>query len=126
MNKPLPNNDNSIHEKICSIQLALLRFKHEGKQMTLHVKIAIDEEDRISCVASENLPSYKLLNKNVVLIQKDQENYMYIGGRITRESKKNKLLLSIGIKKACWYIRKSKGSVTWLQEKCQYVPMEVA
>jgi len=126
MNKSLPINQNSIHQKICSIQLALLRYRHEGKQMTLHVKIAVDEEDKISCVVSGDLPVYKLQNKNVVLIQKDRENYMYIGGRITRESKKNKLLLSIDIKKACWYIRKSKGSVSWLQEKCQYVPMKVA
>jgi hypothetical protein len=126
MNKPLPINENSIQEKICSIQLALLRYKQEGKQMTHQVKIAVDEEDKISCIVSGDLPAHKLLNKNVVLIQKDRENYMYIGGRITRESKKNKLLLSIEIKKACWYIRKSKGSVTWLQEKCQYVPMRVA
>jgi len=126
MNKPLHNVENSIHEKICSIQLALLRYKQDGKQMTLHVRIAVDEEDRISCVASDDLPVHKLLNKNVVLIQKDRENYLYIGGRIIRESKKNKLLLSIDIKKACWYIRKSKGSVTWLQEKCQYVPIQVA
>jgi hypothetical protein len=126
MNKPLHLSENSIQEKICSIQLALLRYKQEGKQMTLHVRIAVDEKNKISCVVSEDLPVHKLLNKNVVLIQKDRENYMYIGGRITRESKKNKLLLSIEIKKACWYIRKSKGSVSWLQEKCQYVPMKVA
>lgn len=127
MNKPLHNSDTGIHEKICSIQLGLLRYKQEGKQMTLHVKITVDDRDRINCLVSDDLPSHKLLNKNVVLIQKDRENYMYIGGRITRESQKNKLLLSISIKKACWYIRKSKGSVTWLQEKCHYVPdMKVA
>ena len=126
MNKPLHIDENSIQEKICSIQLALLRYKHEGKQMTLHVKIAVDATDKISCVAAEDLPGHALLNKNVVLIQKDRENYMYIGGRIIHESKKNKLLLFIDIKKACWYIRKSKGSVTWLQEKCQYVPMKIA
>jgi hypothetical protein len=126
MNKPLHINENSIQEKICSIQLALLRYKQDLKQMTLHVKIAVDEQDKISCIVSDDLPVHKLMNKNVVLIQKDRENYMYIGGRITRESKKNKLLLSIEIKKACWYIRKSKGSVSWLQEKCQYVPMKVA
>jgi hypothetical protein len=127
MNKSLHNSDNGIHEKICSIQLALLRYRHEGKQMTLHVKITIDEYDRINCLVSDGLPSHRHLNKNVVLIQKDRENYMYIGGKISRESQKNKLLLSITIKKACWYIRKSKGSITWLQEKCHYVPeMRVA
>jgi hypothetical protein len=118
---------NSISEKICSIQLALLRYKHDGKQMTLHVKIAVDENDTISCMVPENIPSHNLLNKQVVLIQKDRENYVYIGGRITKESQKNKLFLSIEIKKACWYVRKSKGSVSWLQEKCLYLPnMRVA
>lgn len=124
MAQPLQN---SIHEKICSIQLALLRYKHEGKQMTHHVKIMVDENDRINCVASENLASYKLVNKNVVLIQKDHENYMYIGGRVSRQAQKNRLLLSIEIKKACWYVRKFRGSVSYLQEKCLYVPdMKVA
>ena len=118
---------NGIHEKICSIQNALLRYKHEGKQMTLHVKITVDENDRINCIASENLPSYKLINKQVVLIQKDHENYMYIGGRVSRQAQKNNLLLSIEIKKACWYIRKFKGSVSYLQEKCLYMPnMKIA
>jgi RNase P/RNase MRP subunit p29 len=124
MNKPLQD---TIHEKICSIQLALLRYKHDGKQMTLHVKIAVDENDSISCLVPENLPSHKLLNKQVALIQKDRENYVYIGGRITREAQKNKLLLSIEIKKACWYVRKFKGSVSYLQEKYLYLPrMRVA
>lgn len=118
---------NGIHEKICSIQNALLRYKHDGKQMTLHVKITVDENDRINCIASENLPSYKLINKQVVLIQKDHENYMYIGGRISRQAQKNNLLLSIEIKKACWYIRKFRGSVSYLQEKCLYLPdMKIA
>jgi hypothetical protein len=61
------------------------------------------------------------------LIQKDRENYMYIGGKITWEAQKNKLVLSIDIKKACWYVRKFKGSVSYLQEKCLYLPdMKVA
>jgi hypothetical protein len=124
MNKPLQD---TIHEKICSIQLALLRYKHDGKQMTLHVNIAVDENDSICCLVPENLPSHKLLNKQVALIQKDRENYVYIGGRITREAQKNKLLLSIEIRKACWYVRKFKGSVSYLQEKCLYLPhMSVA
>ena len=124
MNQPLHN---SIHEKISSIQLALLRYKHDGKQMTLHVKITVDENDSISCLVPENLPSHKLVNKQVALIQKDRENYVYIGGRITREAVNEKLFLSIEIKKACWYVRKFKGSVSYLQEKCLYLPdMRVA
>ncbi|MEO5563194.1 MAG: hypothetical protein ABIR18_07165 [Chitinophagaceae bacterium] len=118
MTQTLPN----IHEKIGSIQLGLLRYKQGGKQMTLQVKMAIDENDVINCVVADNLSLDKLVNKNVVLIQKDHDNYMYIGGRISNGAQKNKLILSVDIKKACWYIRKSKGSVTWLQEKCVYLP----
>ncbi len=119
----------TIQDKIDSIQVGLLRYKVNGKQVTRQVRITIgtDDQDTLSCVILDELPSQKLLNKNVTLIQKDQDNYMYIGGRISNEIHKNKLILSVDIKKACWYIRKSKGSVSWLQEKCVYLPMmEVA
>jgi hypothetical protein len=117
----------NIQQKIDSIQTGLLRYKHNGKQISLRVKIAVNEGDTLNCVVADDLPLQKLLNKNVTLIQKDHDNYMYIGGLITNEAQNNTLILSIDIKKACWFIRKSKGSVTWLQEKCVYMPlMQVA
>lgn len=112
----------SIQEKICAIQTALLRYSHNGKTVSLPVRIAVGENDLLNCVVSENIPRQKLVNKNVTLIQKDFDNYLYIGGRISGAAQKSALVLSIDITKACWYIRKSKGSVTWLQEKTIYLP----
>jgi hypothetical protein len=118
MNKPL----HIIQEKIGSIQLALLRYKHEGKRVSVQVRVTVNDNDTLHCAIADDLPDHKLINKQVVLIQKDHDNYMYIGGRISREAKGKKLLLAIELKKACWYIRKFKGSVSWLQEKCLYTP----
>ena len=117
MNKPLHN----IHDKIDSIQVGLLRYKQNGKQVTRQVRIVVDEKDTLNCVITDDLPSQKMINKNVTLVQKDHENFVYIDGRITSEIKKNRLILSVDIKKACWYILKKKGSVSWLQEKCVYL-----
>lgn len=113
-----------IYGKISSIQLALLRYKHNGKKISVPVRITVqDNNTSLNCViADSDLPEQNLLNKHVTLVQKDKENYMYIGGRITKEVKKNKLILCINIKKACWFIRKTKGAVTWLQEKCTHLP----
>jgi hypothetical protein len=111
-----------IYEKISSIQLALLRYKQNGKKITIPVRITVNDDNSLNCVAWDSQPSEKLIDKNVTLIQKDHENYMYIGGRISKEVKKNKTILSISVKKASWFIRKSKGAVTWLQEKCTHLP----
>lgn len=110
-----------IQQKIGSIQVGLLRYSHKGKKLSLPVRISVEENDSLHCIIND-LPCQKLLNKNVTLIQRDRENYLYIGGRISREVQKNALVLSVDITKACWFIRKSKGSVTWLQEKCVYLP----
>lgn len=118
MEKTRPN----IREKIGAIQVGLLRYSHKGKKLSLPVRIAVEENDSLNCVIADELPPQKLLNKNITLIQKDHDNYLYIGGRISREVQRNRLVLSIDITKACWFIRKSKGSVTWLQEKYIYMP----
>lgn len=110
-----------IQQKIGAIQVGLLRYSHKGKKMSIPVRIAVEQQDSLHCVISD-LPSQTLLNKNVTLIQRDRENYLYIGGRISQEIQKTALVLSVNITKACWFIRKSKGSVTWLQEKCVYLP----
>jgi hypothetical protein len=111
-----------IHEKISAIQVGLLRCKHKGEKISIPVKIAVGDNDILNCLVMDDIPAKKLLNKEVTLIQRDHGNYLYIGGRICQEVKTKKLILSLDITKACWFIRKSKGSVTWLQEKCVYMP----
>lgn len=112
-----------IHEKISTIQSGLLRCKYRGEKISVPVKIAVGDNDTLNCVAViEDVPAKKLLNKEVTLIQKDRNNYLYIGGRICQEVTNGKYIICLDISKACWFERKSKGSVTWLQEKCVYMP----
>jgi hypothetical protein len=108
-----------------SIQLGLLQYRHNGKKITLHVKMAVTEGESLHCVVSGDFPAQKLLNRNVTLIQKDHDNYLYIGGRISKEMRTDIVVLSLDLTKACWFIRKRKGGVTWLQEKYIYLPDEM-
>jgi hypothetical protein len=113
----------NIQEKIDMIQSGLLRFGEEGKTVTLHVKVSVHDGDILHCVVvSDQMPEVNLFKKKVTLIQKDRENYMYIDGQVTAEAQKSALYLAVDIKKACWFVRKSRGNVTWLQEKCVYFP----
>lgn len=112
-----------IHEKIGAIQVGLLRCKYRGEKISVPVKVAVGDNNTLNCVAvADDMPAKKLLHKDVTLIQRDRNNYLYIGGRICQEVKNNKLILCLDISKACWFERKSKGSVTWLQEKYVYLP----
>jgi hypothetical protein len=119
MKKILPE----IHQKIGSIGNGLLQYKQNGEKKSLRVMLTVQQDNILHCsVAAEDAPFHKLLNKNISLVQKEKDNYMYISGRISGQVQKKSLTLSIDIKKACWFIRQSKGSVTWLQEKCIYLP----
>jgi hypothetical protein len=112
-----------IHKKIGAIQIGLLRCKHRGEKISVPVKIAVGDNNTLNCVAVvDDLPVKRLLHKDVTLIQRDHNNYLYIGGRISQEVKNGKIIFSLDVSKACWFERKSKGSVTWLQEKCVYMP----
>jgi hypothetical protein len=112
-----------IREKINAIQVGLLRCTHKGEKISVPVKIVIGDNNQLNCVATlDQVPAKKLLYKDVTLIQKDRNNYLYIGGRINHEVRNKTIIFSMDITKASWFIRKSKGSVTWLQEKCVYMP----
>src|SRR5689334_10411891 len=114
MKKPL----HVIHEKIGSIQVGLLRYEHNDTKVSLHAEVTTDTNELLHCTVYEDIPSYKLMNKEITLVQKDNDNYMYVDGRISKVVKEKEMVISIDIKKAFWFILKRKGSVTSLHEKC--------
>jgi hypothetical protein len=61
-----------------------------------------------------------MINKEVVLIQKNNKDYLYITGRIDDEVKTTSRVVSLSITKACWYVRKAKGNISWFREKYIY------
>lgn len=118
----------NIQEKINLIQFALLRFRLKDKLVTLHVKAVANGDDSLNCVLTEDDALQRLVNKRVRVVQKYKDDYIYISGRVSAEVKNNRRILSIVINRACWFERRSKGSVTWLHEKYIYdrVPLQLA
>jgi hypothetical protein len=109
-----------IQQKIDAIQSGLLRFRDKDAQMTLQVRATTNEDNSLNCIITGDSPRSRLLNRNVNLIQKNHDDYLYINGTVSEEVNKKSKILSIHILKASWFVRKSKGSVSWLQEKYMY------
>ncbi len=53
-------------------------------------------------------------------IQKSDDDYLYVSGQVKEITDRDKKEVFISILKACWYVRKSRGSLSWLQEKHIY------
>jgi len=120
MNKTL----SSIKKKMGNIQFGLLRFQEKNRQMTLQVKVAENEGTLLSCMLTDVAPQKKMLTKHVSLIQKCHDDYLYIAGMIVDEMQMSRKILTVQITKACWFVKKSKGNVSWLQQKYIYESLQ--
>lgn len=118
----MPSNSNllHIHKKIDEIETGLLRFQHNDNQVTLHVRAKSNGENLISCDFADKADLKKIVPGKVSLIQKSDKNYLYISGEIEKQNTGSKKTFSMRITRACWFILRSKGSVSWLQEKYIY------
>ena len=114
-----------IKQRAGAIQFGLMRFRENNENRTMEVKLADSDGELLSCITADN-PYKRLLNKRVNLIQKYHDDYLYIAGRVTNEGQKNKKVLAVQITRACWFVKKSKGSTSWLQEKYVYDSSEAA
>lgn len=110
-----------IQQKIDSIQFGLLRLRDgEDHRNTWQVRTTANDDNSLNCIITDEAPRRKLVNKNVNLIQKYRDDYLYITGTVDEEVNRKGKILSIRILKACWFVRKSRGGVSWLQEKYIY------
>jgi len=109
-----------IHKKMNEINSALVRFRDNDSQVSLHVTIKSDGKNSIDCRAGEIVDLTNMRNKKVSLIQKSDKDYLYISGELIKKSPGDKKAFSLRIHRACWFILKSKGSVSWLQNKYIY------
>jgi len=116
----------TILREVISIQSALLRFRHKDGLQNLHVKAAFDDGDSLHCIIESRMPEgITIGGKKIHLVQKYRDDYFFIVGTITGEVQTTPRVLSINILKACWFVRKRKGSVSWLREKCTYEKNEL-
>ena len=109
-----------IKKKIDAIQVGLLRFRDKDDNITFHVNAKSCENNSVNCVIADNTDLSRLVNKNVNLVQKSENDYLYISGQVKEKTGKNKNILSFRIVRACWFTKKSRGNLSWLQEKYIY------
>jgi hypothetical protein len=113
------SNLRTIRKKIDSIELGLLRYDDSDGRTTLHVTACTNADNSLTCTLTNNAGIERLANRKVNLVQKSDEDYLYISGEI-KEVDANASIIRFNILKACWFVRKSKGSLSWLQEKHVY------
>jgi len=114
-----------IKKRIGDVQYGLLRFEDKNEQLTLQVKVTVNEDTSLNCIVTDEY-SQKLMNKNVHLIQKYHDEYLHIAGKVSGEIKKNNRVLAVEIERVCWFVRRSKGSISWLSQKCLYETTQLA
>lgn len=121
MNKSL----HYIHQKSRDIQIGLLRLHEKNGTKTWHVKLTPDSDESLNCIFTTEETARKLRNKNINLVQKKHDDYLYISGIVTDEAVNGARILSIRILKACWYEKKTNGNLSWLKEKYIYESEEI-
>jgi hypothetical protein len=114
-----------IVKKIEAVQLGLLRVESKDQKLLMQARIGKNDE-LLNCIVDvDRCKEVTLLERHVSLIQKDKEDYLYITCKVTDEVRKDAaIIISMEILKACWFTRRSRGSVSWLQEKYMYDVLE--
>lgn len=109
-----------ILRKVESVQLGLLRCSEDDQNVSLQARAGMDETS-LNCIVNKESCDISLISKNVRLIQMHKDDYLYISCRVTDEVvRETATIVSMEVLKACWFTRKSKGSVSWLTEKYIY------
>ena len=80
MNKKL----HYISQKVDAIQFGLLRYHYKEERITIHVTAKINGTNSLVCTLTGNEDLKKLRNKRVNLIQKSEDDYLYISGQVTK------------------------------------------
>ena len=109
-----------IQQKINHVQHGLLRFHDKEEMLTMEVKTTANDDASLNCIITGGSSCLPMTDKNVNLIQKKHDDYLYIVGKVMGETHGNAKVLSIHILKASWFVLKRKGSISWLREKYVY------
>jgi len=111
-----------IGQKINSIKKGLLRYRENNENITRHIVMKAYDEQVLLCALIETgrSPFQHMHNKRVNLIQKSNNDYIYLSGVVEEKPGLNSRTLQIRLYKAAWFVKKSKGNLSWLQEKYVY------
>ena len=112
----------AISPKINSIQAGLLWHRTKKETTTYHVAMKVFDGNTIVCAVTDTAKPdiNKLVGKKVNIVQKSNNDYIYLSGQVLLKPGLNKRTLYISLTKSCWFVKKSKGTLSWLQEKYVY------
>ena len=109
-----------IRQKIETIRYGLLRFGKEEERQTMEVNASVNGDHLLDCIIINDNAGAVSAGGELNLIQKKDDDYLYITGLIKKKVRKTGKIISLRITKACWFTRKKRGNVIWLQQKYFY------
>jgi hypothetical protein len=110
-----------ILRKVDSVQVGLLRAADRNEKHLLQARAAGNGEQFLNCVITKDGPGRPFQFRTVSLIQKDKQDYLYITCRVKELAENPKtVVMSMEVLKASWFTRRSRGSLSWLQQKYHY------
>jgi hypothetical protein len=109
-----------IQQKINHVQFGLLRFHDNEESLAMEVKTTANDDASLNCLITDDSYCYPMADKNVNLIQKNQDDYLYIIGKVMGGMQGKGKIISIHILKASWFVRKRNGGISWFKEKYVY------
>jgi hypothetical protein len=113
-----------IVKKIEAVQLGVLRVENVDQRLSMQARIGKNDE-LLNCIVDTEGCILNLRERHVSLIQRDKDDYLYITCKVKDEVRKDAAtIVSMEILKACWFTRRRRGSVSWLQEKYMYETAE--
>lgn len=114
------SNLQKILRKVESVQRGILRVEDQNNRLLLQARAGSDEE-RLNCIVDPPA-SQPFEFRQVNLIQKDKKDYLFITCEVREQARhKQALVMSMEILRAAWFTRRTRGSTSWLQQKCAYV-----
>lgn len=105
--------------KIGDIRHAILRSRQDHKTTSVQLEAIEGNEESIEWIIKDETAE-AFVNKQVSIVQKLNDDYIYITGLVTSQRLQKETTLRIQILKACWMVRKIEGNLTWLEEKLVY------
>ena len=108
-----------------SMRIGLLKIDEEDTRLCIPVEAIGGNEECYEWSLIEELGE-PLITKQVNLVQKQGDDYIYITAIVSAQRTKIRTIITLQIQKACWMIRKIKGSVSWLEEHFIYERMQTS
>lgn len=115
-----------ILRKVQTVQRGTLHIHINDEKYLYQARAGADEEF-LNCIVEKTEISDSLISRNVSLIQRDKQDYLHITCKVKQVTSNQAAdVVSLEVLKACWFIRRFRRNISWLQQKYTYESSQVA